>query len=85
MVRNELVEGVPEGCPVYTRAELEELSQGNVSKETLRLVHEAKRLAGAKVIGAGKPASLSKSKDKPDLGSGENRQPSRSEQDVGSR
>lgn len=50
VVLDENAEGVPEGYPVYTEAELEELSQGDVSEATLRLVHEAKKLAGAKVI-----------------------------------
>lgn len=48
VVIDESVEGV-EGYPVYTEAELEELCQDDVSEATLRLVHEAKRLAGAKV------------------------------------
>lgn len=48
LARDELVEGVPEG-PVYTEAELEELCQDGVSEATLRLAHEAKKLAGAKV------------------------------------
>jgi len=50
VVSGENVEGVPEGCPVYTEAELEELYQDGVSGATLRLVHEAKKLAGAKVV-----------------------------------
>ena len=49
IVRDKLVEGVPEGYPVYTEAELEELCWDDVSDGTLRLVHEAKKLAGAKV------------------------------------
>ncbi len=50
VVLDENVEGAPEGYPVYTVAELEELCQGDVSESTLRLVHEAKKLAGAKVL-----------------------------------
>jgi len=50
VVRDENVEGVPEGYPVYTEAELEELCRGDVSEAHLRLVHEAKKLAGAVVI-----------------------------------
>ena len=37
-----------EDYPVYT--ELEELCQDDVSEATIRLVHEAKKLAGAKVV-----------------------------------
>ena len=50
VVRDELVEGVSQGYPVYTEAELEELCQDGVSDMTLRLVHEGKKLAGAKVM-----------------------------------
>jgi len=49
VVLDENVEGVPEGYPVYTEAELEELCQDDISEASLRLVHEAKKLAGAKV------------------------------------
>lgn len=49
-VLDEDVEGVPEGYPVYTEAELEELCRDGVDGATLRLVHEAKRIAGAVVI-----------------------------------
>jgi len=49
VVRGENVEGVPKRCPIYTEAELEELCQNDVSEATLCLVHEAKKLAGAKV------------------------------------
>jgi len=51
IVRNELVSGYPEGYPVYTEAELERLCRDDVSEATLRLVHEAKKLAGATVVG----------------------------------
>ncbi len=50
IVLDKNVEGVPGGYPVYTEAELEELCQADVSEATLRLVHEAKKLAGAKVV-----------------------------------
>jgi len=50
VVLDDNVEGVPGGYPVYTEAELEELCQDGVSEATLRLVHEAKKLTGAKVI-----------------------------------
>jgi len=50
VVQDELVEGIPEGYQVYTEAELEELFWADVSEATLCLVHEAKKLAGAKVI-----------------------------------
>ena len=49
VVVDENVVGVPEGYPVYTEAELEELCQDDVSEATLRLVQEAKKIAGAKV------------------------------------
>ena len=49
VVRDENVEGVPEGYPAYTEAELEELCQDDVSEATLRLVNEGKKLARAKV------------------------------------
>jgi len=49
VVMDENVEGVPEGYPVYIEAELEELFWSNVSGAHLRLVHEAKKLTGAKV------------------------------------
>ena len=50
VVRDELVENAPGGYPIYTKAELEELCRGNASKETMRLVHEAKKSAGARII-----------------------------------
>ena len=50
VVLDENVEGVPEGYAVYTELELEELCQDDVSEATIRLVHEAKKLAGAKVV-----------------------------------
>lgn len=49
VARDESVKGIPGGYPVYTEAELEELCQNDVSEATLHLVHEAKKLAGAKV------------------------------------
>ena len=50
VVLGENVEGLPGGYPVYTEAELEELCQDDVSEATIRLVHEAKKLAEAKVL-----------------------------------
>jgi len=50
IVRDELVEGVPEGMPVYTEAELRTLFDKPVPRSTLRLVHEAKK-QGAVVKG----------------------------------
>jgi len=47
-VRDESVEGAP-GYQVYTELELGELCQDSVSEASIRLVHEAKKLAGAKV------------------------------------
>jgi len=48
VTRDELVEGVPMGYPVYTKQELELLLEANDA--AVRLVHEAKKLAGARVI-----------------------------------
>jgi hypothetical protein len=39
----------PEGCPVYTLAEAKML--GQCDEQTKRLVHEAKKLSGAEVVG----------------------------------
>jgi len=50
VVIDELVGGVPEGYPIYTEAELEELCRNDISKASLRLVQEGKKLAGAKVM-----------------------------------
>lgn len=50
VVSDENVQGVPEGYPIYTVAELEELCRDDMSEATLRLVHEAKKLAVATVI-----------------------------------
>jgi len=52
---DEGVEGVPEGYPVYTEQELAELCRESTSDTTLRLVHEAKKLAGARVATRVKP------------------------------
>lgn len=49
VVLDEDVQEVPEGYPIYTVGELEELCQDDISDSTLRLVQEAKKLAGAKV------------------------------------
>jgi len=49
VTRDELVSGIPGGYPVYTEQELEYLLEADDS--TLRLVHEAKKQAGAVVIG----------------------------------
>ena len=50
VVQDELVEGVPEGYQVYTEAEIEELCQDDISNATIRLVHEVKKLVGAKIV-----------------------------------
>jgi len=50
IVRDESVNGVPGGYPVYTETEIAELFKGDIKESTLRLVHEAKKLVGAKVI-----------------------------------
>lgn len=49
VVRDESVKGIPEGYPIYTELELGELCQDGVSEATLKLVHETKKMAGAKV------------------------------------
>jgi len=51
VVVDENVAGVPRGCPTYTELELAELTRGNIAGSTLRLIHEAKKLAGAVVMG----------------------------------
>ena len=51
VIRDENVTEIPKACPTYTEDELEQLFQKDISQVTLRLVHEAKKLAGAKVIG----------------------------------
>ncbi|MCL0058736.1 hypothetical protein M1O47_03545 [Dehalococcoidia bacterium] len=51
VTKDELIDGYPRGYPVYTRAELELLSNTNVS--TKLLVHEAKRITRAIVMGVG--------------------------------
>jgi len=48
VTRDELVEGVPMGYPVYTKQELELLLEADDA--AVRLVHEAKKLAGARAI-----------------------------------
>ena len=48
VTRDEMVEGVPVGYPVYTKQELELLLEADDA--AVRLVHEAKKLAGARVI-----------------------------------
>ena len=48
VTRDALVEEVPVGYPVYTKLELELLLEADDA--AVRLVHEAKKLAGARVI-----------------------------------
>lgn len=50
VVLDDGVEGVPGGYQVYTVAELEELCQDDISEATLRMIHEAKKIAGARVV-----------------------------------
>jgi len=50
VARDENVRAIPDGYPVYTEDELEKLFSDGVSDSTLRLVHEAKKLAGAVVV-----------------------------------
>jgi hypothetical protein len=49
VVRDELVEGVPHGYPVYTEDELTEICGDGTSETTIKLIHEAKKLTGAMV------------------------------------
>ena len=50
VVRDVPVTGYPEGYPAYTEAELEHLCQDGVTEATIRLVHEAKKIAGTVVL-----------------------------------
>lgn len=50
LISGENVEDMPEGYPVYMEAELEVLCQEDVSEATIRLAHEAKKIAGAVVV-----------------------------------
>jgi len=49
VVRDELVEGIPAGYPVYTSGELLELL--DVDDSMVRLIHEAKKKGGASIAG----------------------------------
>lgn len=51
LIADNFAEDLPDGYPIYSMSELEILFSGDkpVSCNTLRLVHEAKKLAGAKV------------------------------------
>ena len=49
--RDEASVGYPKGYPVYIEYELELLGRDKVNHDSLRLIHEAKRLAGARIIG----------------------------------
>lgn len=53
VVRDDGVKGVPEGYPVCYKAELDKLFGTGVNHATLRLVYEAKRMAGAIVADIG--------------------------------
>ena len=46
--RDEDSGGYPKGYPVYMEGELKNLCWGDINDGTLRLVHEAKKLAGAR-------------------------------------
>ena len=48
LIRDELVEGVPVGYPVYTKQELELLLEADDA--AVQLAHKAKKLAGARVV-----------------------------------
>jgi hypothetical protein len=52
ILRDELVSGFPSGYPTYLEQELESLLE--VDDCTLKLIHEAKKLAGATVTGVEK-------------------------------
>ena len=47
--RDEADGGYPTGYPIYMEGELEKLSQDGINDKTLRLIHEAKKLTGARV------------------------------------
>jgi hypothetical protein len=51
--RDEDSGGYPKGYPVYMEEELEILGRYDVNHDSLRLVHEAKKLAGARLIAEG--------------------------------
>ena len=48
--RDDLSGGYPEGYPVYMEYELTMLGRGEVSEGSLRLVHEAKKISGARLV-----------------------------------
>lgn len=50
LVRDESVKGTPEGYVVYTMSEMAEIGRFRVPQSTLRIIHEAKKLASATVI-----------------------------------
>jgi hypothetical protein len=50
LVRDESVKDVPAGYVVYTQAEMEEVGRHKVSQATLRIIHESKKRAHAKLI-----------------------------------
>ena len=43
-------DGYPKEYPVYMEKELEEICRIDITNGTLKLVHEAKKLAGARVV-----------------------------------
>jgi hypothetical protein len=48
---NDQVAGMPEGLPIYTQAELEMLANANPATSTLRIICEAKKRRGVRIIG----------------------------------
>ena len=48
--RDEFSGHYQKGYPVYMECELEMIAQGEVTSNSLSLVHEAKKLAGAKLV-----------------------------------
>jgi hypothetical protein len=50
LVRDESVKDVPAGYVVYTQAEMEEVGRHKVPQATLRIIHESKKRAHAKLI-----------------------------------
>jgi hypothetical protein len=47
--RDEADSGYPRGYPIYMEDELEKLCPGGIDDKTLRLIHEGKKLTGARV------------------------------------
>ncbi len=48
--RDEVSAGYPKGYPVYIEYELDMLGRDKANHDSLRLIHEAKKLAGARLV-----------------------------------